>query len=160
MAVGSSVDNFTGRNSIDIGEGRTMNLYKAKDVSITITRSDGSTVILRNFQDGDMVTPQKTNNKVTTMSDPQASPAASVTYDSLGSFQTTVQQGSPTNNLLSELYNTDEVFGFRVAYGDEVTNADHCMIQKSPDAPFGKDVPTRQWTVEAFDYKYDGDANA
>ena len=160
MSVGNAVDDFTGRNSIDIGEGRTLNLYKAKDVSITITRADGSTVILRNFQDGDMVTPQKTNNKVDAMSDPQASAAASVTYDAMGTIQTTVQQGSPTNNLLSELYNTDEVFGFHIAYGDEKTGGDHCMIQKAPDAPFGKNVPTRAWTAQVFDYKYDGDANA
>lgn len=159
MAAGSSVDDFTGTNSIDIGEGRTLNLYKAKGVSITITRQDGSTHILRNFQDGDMVTPQKTNNKIDGMSDPQGSPAGSVTYDSLGTMQTTVQQGSPTNNLLSELYNGDEVFGFQVVYGDEKVGGDHCMIQKAPDAPYGKNVPTRAWTALVYDYKYDGDAN-
>ena len=158
--AGNAVDNFTGTSSIDIGEGRSMNLYKAKDVSITITRADGSTVVLRNFQNGDMVTPQKTNNKIDAMSDPQGSPAASVTYDALGTLQTTIQQGSPTNNMLSDCYNSDEVFGFWVAYGDERTGGDHCMITKSPDAPFGKDVPTRQWAVTVFDYKYDGNANA
>lgn len=160
MAGALGVDEFTGRNSIPLGEGRTMSLYKAKDVSITITRADGSTVILKNFQDGDMVSVQKTNNKIEGMSDPQSSTAASVSYDALGTATITLQQGGPTNNLMSVLYNSDEVFGFRVAYGDETVSSVASMITKSPDVAYGKAVPTRAWTVELFDYKYDGDANA
>ncbi len=157
-SASSSVDNFTGTDSIPLGEGRKMSLYKAKNVSITVTRlmTDGSTIILRNFQDGDMAQTSKTNNKVDSMTDAQASPAGSVTYDSLGTVTITVQQGSETNNLLSDLYNQDEVFSFHLAYGQEISGGDHCMIQKAPDAAFGKAVPTRAWTIQVFDYKYDG----
>lgn len=160
MASGNSVDDFTGVNSIDIGEGRQLNLYKAKNAAINITRQDGTVVTLKNFQDGDMASTSKTNNKVDSMSDAQASPAASVSYDSLGTGTVTLQQGSASNDLLSDLYNQDEVFGFHLAYGDEISGGDHCMIQKSPDAPFGKTVPTRAWTIVIYDYKYDGNRNA
>lgn len=161
-SAASSVDDFTGTNSIPLGEGRQMSLYKAKNVSITVTRllTDGSTHILRNFQDGDMAQVSKTNNKVDAMTDAQAGVAGSVTYDSLGTVTVTVQQGSETNNLLSDLYNQDEVFSFHLAYGDEVSGGDHCMIQKAPDAAFGKAVPTRAWTIQIFDHKYDGNHTA
>ena len=158
--MASSVDDFTGINSIDIGEGRTLNLYKAKNVSLPIKRQDGSVVIMKNFQDGDMASFDKTNDKVDGMTDPQASAAGSVSYDSLGSATVTVQQGGETNDLLSELYNSDEVFGLHMSYGDEIVGGDHCMIKKSPTVAYGKTVPTRAWTITIFDYIYDGNRNA
>lgn len=155
----SAVDDFTGIDSIDIGEGRTMNLYKAKNVALNIIR-DGVALIMKNFQDGDMASVQKTNAKIDAMADPQAGVAGAVTYDSLGTATVTVQQGGETNDLLSDLYNNDEVFGFFMSYGDEIVGGNHCMIQKAPDAAFGKAVPTRAWTIQIFDYSYDGNRNA
>lgn len=153
----AAVDDFTGTNSINIGDGRQMNLYKAKDVSITVTRKDGSTINLQNFQDGDMASTSKNDNKTDAMSDAQGSSAAALTYSSLGTGTSTFQQGSISNNLMSQLYNQDEVFGFHLKYGQEISGGNHCMIQKAPDAPFGKAVPTRAWTITIFDYEYDGD---
>lgn len=155
----SAVDDFTGIDSIDNGEGRTMYLYKAKNVALNIIR-DGVALIMKNFQDGDMASVQKTNAKVDAMTDPQAGVAGAVTYDSLGTATVNVQQGSETNDLLSDLYNNDEVFGFFMSYGDEIVGGNHCMIQKAPDAAFGKAVPTRAWTIQIFDYSYDGNRNA
>lgn len=157
--MANSVDNFTGVDSIDIGEGRSMSLYKAKNVSLQVIR-DGVPTILKNFQDGDMATVQKTNAKVDAMTDAQAGVAGAVTDDSLGTATVTVQQGGETNDLLSDLYNSDEVFGFFMSYGDEIVGGNHCMIQKAPDSAFGKAVPTRAWAIQIFDYTYDGNRNA
>lgn len=149
-------DAFTGTNSIPTDNG-SVNLYKAKNVSITVTRADGSTVILKNFQDGDMFTATKTDNKVDGMSDPQGNGAAAVIYSGLGSGVVTFQQGSPSNNLFSQMYNSDEVFGFHGSFGQETVGANHCMLQKAPDVAYGKTIPTRAWTIVFLDHKYDGD---
>lgn len=146
---------FSNTPRIDIGDGKEINLYNAEGVSINIIR-DGQVITLRNFQDGDMVSGDKTNNKLETMSDPQGSTGGARNNDRQGTITTTLQQGSTSNELLSDLYNNDEIFGMWVTYEHERYGSDYCFIQKSPTAPFGKNVPTRQWQVSAFKYDYNG----
>ncbi|MCL0312788.1 DUF3277 family protein [Apilactobacillus sp. TMW 2.2459] len=153
-----AIQSFNGARRIDVGDGDEIDLYDAGKVNITITRGNGQTIILKNFQDGDMVSGSKTNNKVDTMSDAQGSSAGAVTKDKLGSLQTTLQQGSRSNELLSDMYNNDEVFAMWVNYGHERYGCDYCIIQKAPDTPYGKSVPTRQWTIDCFKYDYNGNA--
>lgn len=150
------IQSFNGARRIDVGGGDEISLYDADNVKITIIRGNGQTIILRNFQDGDMVSGSKTNNKVETMSDAQGSSAGSINKDQLGSIQTTFQQGSTSHELMSDMYNNDEVFAMWVNYGHERYGSDYCILQKAPDAPYGKSVPTRQWTADCFKYVYDG----
>ncbi|TPR40404.1 hypothetical protein [Apilactobacillus micheneri] len=151
-----AIESFNGADRIDIGNGKELDLYHADGVSITVVRGNGQTVVLRNFQDGDMISADKTNNKLESMSDPQGSSAGSVSGDNLGTMNSTLQQGSSSNELMSDMYNGDEVFSLWVRYGHEKFGGDHCMLQKAPTANFGKSVPMRQWNIQAFDYNYDG----
>ncbi|MCL0330530.1 hypothetical protein [Apilactobacillus xinyiensis] len=147
---------FNGQDQIDMGDGNELDLYRAKDVAIDLIRGSGQQVTMRSFQDGDMISGSKTNNLIDPMSDAQGSSSAAIVGDRMGQLQSTVQQGSNTNRILSDIYNATEVFALWVTHGHEKYGGNHCMIQKAPDSPYGKSVPTRQWTITVFDYLYDG----
>lgn len=151
-----ATESFNGQDRVDIGNGGELDLYHAKGVSIAVTRSNSQTISLKNFQDGDMISGDKSNNKLEAMSDPQGSTSGSVSNDHLGTMNSTLQQGSTSNELMSDMYNANEVFGLWVRYGHEKFGGDHCMLNKAPTANFGKSVPMRQWNIQVFDYDYDG----
>lgn len=137
-------------DQVDIGNGQQIDLYKAKDV--TITKDD---TVAWGFQSGDMVTVDKTNADVEGTSDAQGSSAASVNYDSLGTATLNLRATTPMYKDMLDSYNKKEMFRFWVTDPFVKVGGDHCMITKAPTTTRGKDVPGASFSIEIFDYDID-----
>lgn len=146
-------ENYNEGSSLTMGNGRTAAMYRAKNVKYPLTRQDGSTYMLQNFQDGDMISFQQSEAKVTSMSDPQGSVGMSENANSLGTATATMQYGSPSAGLLIDLYNSGEVFSLHKNDGVEYVGGDHCVITQAPEVADGKDFPTRAFTITILDYE-------
>jgi len=147
------MENYNEGSSLTMGNGRTAAMYRAKEVKYPLVRQDGSTYMLANFQDGDMISFSEDEARFTGMSDPQGSVGLSENANSLGTAKATMQYGSPSCGLLIDLFNSGEVFSLHKNDGVEYVGGDHCVIKQAPEVADGKDYPTRAFTITILDYE-------
>lgn len=71
-----------------------------------------------------------------------------------GKIVITLMQGSPGNDILSSLHNTDLLTGVppgaalvKDSLGRTLIGGPNCYLSKLPDTQYGKDYQGREWTI-------------
>lgn len=123
--------------------------YNANDVTVI---ADNITII--GFGDSDMVSCSKDEDNIQVMEDAQGHASAAINNSKLGTITITLAQTSPSYNHLVRLANTRKTFPLRVVNGKESIGGSRALVQKLPDAGFGKSVGTRAFVVKVLDYTH------
>ena len=134
----------------------TVRQYDPAAVIVTIDSQD-----IAGFADGTFVTAARNNDifTLTVGADGEATRAKS--NDLSGRFTITLQQTSPSNDVLSALADADElsnqgVFAIQVAdrSGNTLSSGERGWIVKKPDAGFGKETENREWIIETNELEH------
>ena len=126
-----------------------MNTYDAKSVKVVVNG-----ITLFGFADGDMVTTSKTNPAVESMSDAQGNYAVAINNDNAGTVTVNLAQTSACYKKLITWANSKTIFPIYVINGTEKIGGPEAMIEKIPDANFGKTVGTRTFVFKVFNYSH------
>ncbi|EUJ24764.1 gp15 [Listeria grandensis FSL F6-0971] len=124
-----------------------METYDAAKVSIIV---DGLNYF--GFSDGDMVNCSKDSNNAEFKSDAQGNASAAVNNDSLGTIKIDLAQTSPCYKHIVGLANSKKTFPIRIVDGNHVIGGLRAIVEKLPDAGYGKGVGTRSATIKVMDY--------
>ncbi len=124
--------------------------YDAKQVSIIVGVSP-----LVGLADGSFVTVRRNSDAFNLQIGADGEGVRSKTNDRSGQIEVVLQQGSDSNDLLSELALADEVSNGGVVpvlvkdnLGNSLYAAESAWIRKVPDSEFAKDTGSRTWIIE------------
>lgn len=126
--------------------------YDPKNVIVTI---NGTPVT--GFADGTGIKVSRLNDMYTTSTGMDGDTSRVKSNDKSGEVTLTLAQTSPSNDLLSDLSNKDEVDAdlATVQVADVVTGSIYTSatgwVKKHPDIEFGKDVSNREWIMSCVD---------
>ncbi|AOA01486.1 phage structural protein [Carnobacterium maltaromaticum] len=123
--------------------------YDARAVSIIV-----DSINLFGFGDGDMVTCSKDANNAEIKVDAQGQASAAINNDNLGTIKIELAQTSPCYPKMMAIANEKKIVPVRVVNGTEVIGGSKAIIEKLPDAGFGKSVGARSFSFKVLDYKH------
>ena len=125
--------------------------YYADDVNVVI---DG--VIATGFADGTYVTGERNEEKRELEVGAQGDVVMVEASDDTGTVSITLQQTSPTNDLLRGLYNSGEDFAISVDDPNDNTaniEGSECYVANLPSAEKDGSVTDREWEILVVDYE-------
>lgn len=120
--------------------------YDAKSVTLTV---DG--VVVKGFQDGDMITYTNKEDRITTEVDAQGNPSFAINNSRLGQIVVNLSGNSASHKYLNKLANSVKKFPVVLISDTEKISANMAFIAKPADGAFGKQTPKRTYTIEALD---------
>ena len=120
--------------------------YNAKDTVITV-----GGVVVKGFQDGDMISYTIKENRVTTEVDAQGYPSVSINNNRLGQVVVNLSGTSPSHKYLNGLANSNKIVPIVIKTPNEKISGNQAIIAKPADGQFGKQTPKRTYTFEVLD---------
>ena len=121
-------------------------VYNAKDVVLTVNN-----VVVKGFQDGDMITYTIKEDRVQTEVDAQGFPSIAVNNNRLGQIVVNLSGNSASHKFLNGLANSNKVVPIVLKSPDEKISGTQAIIAKPADGQFGKQTPKRTYTIEVLD---------
>ncbi len=121
-------------------------VYNAKDVTLTV-----GGVVVRGFQEGDMITYQIKEDRVQTQVDAQGFPSVAVNNNKLGQITINLSGNSASHKYLNGIANKNKVVPVVLKSEFETVSGTQAIIAKPADGAFGKDTPKRTYTIEVLD---------
>lgn len=127
--------------------------YDANEVKIV-----WNGISLFGFGDGDMVKGSRDANKIEAKVDAQGQGSIAKVNNSLGTITVTLSALSPCYPQLIKDAKAGTVAPLFVHHKDEYFGGTKAVIEKDPDAAFGKDVGTRDFAFKVLDFDHDFNA--
>lgn len=139
---------------------QNLGTYSALDVQVIITQeSTGLSYRVVGFMEDSVVTVTPTVDRMTPYNGADATGARIVSGNTSASIVLTLQQTSPSNDVLTQLHQRDTrsrrnegLFSVMVkdASGRSVVSARQAYIGKLPEMAFTNGMSVREWTIYAF----------
>ena len=108
------------------------------------------------YADGTFVSVERNNESYTLMVGAGGEAARSRSRNSSGKVTFTLMATSPVNDYRSAVWHADELLGTGVGSvivkdmsGGTLCIANNAWVQKGPKVEYGKEISTREWTIEA-----------
>jgi len=136
--------------------------YDPKKVAVIVAG-----VPLGGFADGSFITAERSNDTFSKVSGADGVVSRAKSNDKSGSIKITLQQSSPSNDILSGIQILDEVSNAGVVLiviqdfsGRTTLVSAFAWIKKPPSAEFSKEISNREWEFECadLDIKHGGNA--
>ena len=117
-------------------------------------------VLVQGYADGAFVKAERNNDTYSVSVGAGGDVTRVRSRDKTGQVTLTLQAESPTNDLLSALFEADEEFG--ISYGSLLIKdlngttlcvAEHAWIMKPAPIEYSNDAGTREWVIECADLK-------
>lgn len=120
--------------------------YNAKDTVVTV-----GGVVVKGFQDGDMVSYTQNENRVTAEVDAQGFASVSINNNRLGQVTINLSGNSASHKYLNGIANANKSVPIVIKTPSEKISATQSFINKPADGQFGKQTPKRTYTFTALD---------
>lgn len=129
--------------------GTSVHNYAADRVTVTV----GATLI-SGFADGTFISVSRDEQAYNAVTGADGFVSRAKTGNRAGTITLTLQQTSPSNDILSGFMIADElrnrgVFPIFIQdqEGETIFQAQHCWVQQMPDSDFSKEISNRVWTL-------------
>lgn len=121
-------------------------IFNANDVILTVNN-----VVIKGFQDGDMLTYTIKEDRVQTEVDAQGFASISINNNRLGQITVNLSGNSASHKFLNGLANSNAIVSIVVKTPNEKISGTQAIIAKPADGQFGKATPKRTYTFEVLD---------
>lgn len=136
--------------------------YDPAQVIVTV---DGNTIT--GFADGTFVNAERNNDAFTLTVGADGEATRSKSNDLSGRITITLQQSSPSNDILSAIATADEQSGQGVVAvqvadksGSTLAAAEKAWVVKKATSGFAKETENREWILETNELEYEVGGNA
>lgn len=120
--------------------------YDARKSNITV---DGR--VISRFADGDMFSATFDQDSVTGSADAKGDGSVAINNAQTGTITINLSGNSKDNAFLNSLANSGKKFPVVIDSPLEKVTAASCYIKRQPQVSYGKNVPTRTFTILALD---------
>lgn len=135
----------------------TVKSYSAQNVTISIGGQ-----LINGYADGDFCSIVRVSDAVTSVAGSDGSVARARTNDRRHEVKITLLQTSNGNDVLTQLHQADEQspggaytsMVIRDLEGTSLFVMENAWIKKQPDVAFGREVGSREWSLESDDCRY------
>lgn len=128
----------------------TVKTYNPASVTIVVAG-----IPIEGFADGTFINVARRNPSWNLAIGSDGEGARARSNDNSGTITLTLMQSSASNDLLQQLFNLDENTGDGVGpfllvdgSGRTLIDAESCWISTQAEAPFGREIENREWTIE------------
>jgi hypothetical protein len=123
--------------------------YDPNNIAITL-----GPILCSGFVDGDYVSAERAEDTFSARAGADGLVTRTHNRNAMGTVTVTLMAESPTNDLLTALFEEDEVFHTGVRpltikdlFGNTLVFAEEAWVQKPPAITYGKESGERQWVI-------------